>query len=135
MRHIHARIVNEELANISLDPTTIPGPSPRCCCSGLCWAPMSPLNESFLKVSRGVNLMAPMLCESLAPLKSHVVLRFANPKRMNQNRISLYHRGSDIIKSLKCQNHLLYDCPFVEHFIENKSYVILFLIRETWSLQ
>lgn len=51
----------------------------------------------------------------LAPLRSHEVLRSACPrKKVHQDRNSLCSRGSCIKKSLRCQNHLLYESPFAE---------------------
>ena len=120
----HVSIASEELADTPSGPTAIPGLltqmlRPRV---GL-GTPASA--QRLLKVSRGVNTVTPMLCESLAPLKWRKVLRFANSKRIHLNRNSLFPGGSHIIE--QCQDHLLYDFSFVEPS-SKASLVLLFFL-------
>ena len=68
MENPHARIASEELAGIFPDPTTIPRPLAQVLqLRARLGTPASA--QCFLKVSRGVDMMAPVLYECLAPLK------------------------------------------------------------------
>ena len=119
VRNTHTRKVNEELANVSLDPTwdhtwaltgvlqlkaglgtpasakcRLPEWSPP----GSTWWPLYSMTFSSTQITCGAQV-----CKS--------------KKRMNQNRNRLCPRDSHVIKSLRCQNHLLYDFSFVEPLI------------------
>lgn len=120
----HVSIASEELADTPSGPTAIPGPLTQMLQLRAGLGTLASA-QHLLKVSRGVNTMAPALYEHLAPLKWHKVLRFANSKRIHLNRNSLFPGGSHIIE--QCQDHLLYDFSFVEPS-SKASLVLLFFL-------
>ena len=120
----HVSIASEELAETPSGPTATPGPLTQMLQLRAGLGTPAPA-QRFLKVSRGVHMVAPVLYECSAPLKWRKVLRLANSKRIHLSRNSLFPGGSHIID--KCQDRLLCDFSFVEPSSKTSLVMLFFL--------